>query len=104
MTEAAAKPAADTETKKKRKKRFPAVGDFANKGAYFEAMIKLFQEKLAHWKKFGDGETAKKVKMAKKVSADIDELMKDPACSDVLMEIRKKLSGKGAAPAKPATT
>ena len=98
MTEAA-KPAAETETKKKRKKRFPAVGDFKNKGEYVTAMIKLFQEKLDNWKKFGDGESAKKVKKGRKILGDLDELMKDPACGGVIMEIRKKL-----APSKPAQT
>lgn len=99
-TPAAAAAEAPTKEKKIRKKRFPQVGEFANKGAYFEAMIKIFTDKLAHWKKYGDGEVAKKIKKGKKVLVDIDAMMKDPACSDVLMEIRKKLSGKStAAPA-----
>lgn len=97
MTEAApASPSADT--KKKRKKRFPSARDFANKGAYYEAMIKLFQDKLADFKKHGDGESAKKIKKGRKIIGDLDELMKDPACADILMEMRKKL-----APGKPVT-
>lgn len=91
------------EKKKTRKKRFPSAKDFKNKGEYFQAMIKLFQDKMEHWKKYGDGEKAQKIKKGKKTLDQLDALMKDPDCADLVMEARKKLSGKGApTPAQPA--
>lgn len=102
MTETA-KPTETTE-KKKRKKRFPSAGEFKNKGEYCQAMINIWQEKLAHFKKFGDGEKAKKQKKGKKVLASLDELLKDPDCADIIMEARKKLSGKGQPAHTPVKT
>jgi hypothetical protein len=98
-----AKPAETTDAKKKRKKRFPSVGEFKTKREYLEAMVKIWQDKLEHFKKFGDGEKAKKQKKGKKVLDQLEALLKDPDCADLVMEARKKLAGKGA-PAAPVKT
>lgn len=78
--------------KKKKNRRFPSIKSFPTKKAYYEHMIKFFQDKLADYIKFGDGDDKKKVaKVRKFIDGDLDAMMKDPKYQDLIMELRKKV-------------
>ena len=77
--------------KKKSKRRFPSIKSFKSKTEYFDHMIKFFQDKKADYLKFGDTDKKKTADKAKKFVAGLDEMLKDPAYSELIMEIRKKV-------------
>lgn len=83
---------APAEKKARKKKAKLKVGDFANKGAYYDACIKQLQEAKAEWEKYGDGEVKKKASKAKKFIGDLAEMKKDPRYADIIMELRKELN------------
>lgn len=93
---------AEAPAAKKNRRRFPKVGDFANKGLWFEAVIKQLQSQHEEWKKFGDGEGKKKLDRGRKFLEFIDDAAKDPNMGDIIKQAREKLNALEAAAKKAA--
>jgi hypothetical protein len=88
---------APVEKKARKKKAKLKVGDFTNKGAYYDACIKQLQDAKAEWQKYGDGDVKKKATKAKKFIDDIAEMKKDPRYADIIADLRKELNAPVAA-------
>lgn len=95
---AAATKVEEKSEKKSKKRKFPSISSFPSKVAYFDHMIKLFQDKKADFLKNGDGEKQKKVKKAQKLLEALGAMVNDPDYSEVLKDIRAKVT----APPAPA--